>query len=97
MGRGFSSRDDLALPDFVSGRFEDGSCVFRPADPPRSVRGLVWVIGPLICGTGHVFGVDGSGSGSVLTERFSPPFEEKIPISTFFSRLADFFQPRQNS
>ena len=34
--------------------------------PPRSVPGLVWVIGPLICGTGHVPTVVGWVFGVVL-------------------------------
>ena len=34
-----------------------------PCRPPRSVSGLVWVIGPLLCHTGHVSGVLGFGLG----------------------------------
>ena len=44
----------LTLPDFMFlDRFGDCSCTFGSADPPRSVPGLAWVIGSLICGTGH--------------------------------------------
>ena len=39
------------------GRIGGGVCVLRPAEPLCSVSGLVWVVRPLICGTGHVFGV----------------------------------------
>ena len=39
---------------FFLGLVGDGFRVFCPAYPPRSVAGLVWVIGPLICGKGHV-------------------------------------------
>ena len=34
-----------------------GFCVFCSAYPPRPVSGLVWVIGPLTCGTGRVYRV----------------------------------------
>ena len=53
-GGGFSGK---CVPgSFVRflGLVGDGFRVVCPAYPPRSVSGLVWIIGPLICGTGHV-------------------------------------------
>ena len=43
----------------------DGSHVFRPPEPPRSVPGLVWKNGPLLCGTGRIFRVFGPGLGGL--------------------------------
>ena len=54
-GRGFSAWSVSGL--FFVGWIGGGFCVLCPAYPPRSVSGLVWVIGPLICGTGPVSGV----------------------------------------
>ena len=57
---------------FVSGVYcvlGSGFGVFlliRPADPPRSVPGLVWVFRPLYYGTRHAFRVFRLGSGWFL-------------------------------
>ena len=56
-GRIFSARYGPGL--FFLGWVGDGFRVFYPAYPPRSVSGLLWVIGPLLFGTGHVSGVVG--------------------------------------
>ena len=66
LGRVFSSRHALTLPYF--GFLGPGSgwfLRFSSCRPPRPVSGLVWVFGPLICGTGHVFGVIGLGLGEL--------------------------------
>ena len=40
--------------------------LFRPAEPPRSVPGLVSAVRPLYCGRRHAFGVFGLGLGWFL-------------------------------
>ena len=47
----------LRLQFFFLGRVGDVFCVFSSCRLPRSVSGLVWALGPLIYGTGHVSGV----------------------------------------
>ena len=56
-GSGFCLLGVFLVCYLFLGLVGDGFCASCPAYPPRSVSGLVWVIGPLICGTGRVFRV----------------------------------------
>ena len=56
-GSVFSIRYVLALPDCFLGPGWGWFLGISSCPPPRSVSGLVWEIGPLICGTRHVSGV----------------------------------------
>ena len=70
-------------------------CVFCPTHPPRPVLTLVWVIGPLLCGTGRVSGVTVVGWVQVVLDVFRviiilfvcAPESERKPQSTPISQV----------
>ena len=63
---GFSSRYTFGrFLSFFWAALGMAFCIFRPAELPHSVPGLVWVIGSLVCDTGHVFGVLGPSLGGL--------------------------------
>ena len=67
---------------FFLGLVGDVFRVFCPVYPLRSVSGLVWVIGLLICGTGHVSRVVG-WVFCVVLDFFRVTFFSRFFIFTF--------------